>query len=320
MTPVAARKMEARDDAAIEILGTCDLCGGSGPFWTLAAEDPRANRILQHIGIAAERYTTVLCPQCGWIFKPGKLSEAQIDRLYSAQGGERTFRAENPEPSLRAQELHGLLGQFIDITRTLRILDVGGGVGQVSMAFARNGHEVHIVDIGAGTPLHPAMQVHRCALADFHPGRLFDLVLMTHVLEHVWSPTEFLGLAKSLTRPGGYLYIEVPFELYTPIVKRKLGDPCHVGYFSLHILRRLLAKVALTAVFAERCLGRYNARRVMILRALASNSGEAGAAASTVLLPAWMRTMAEMFHPRQLVYALIHFVRVVIARRQKPSA
>src|SRR6185436_6978988 len=102
--------------------------------------------------------------------------------------------------------------------------------------------------------------------------QLFDLVIMSHVLEHVWHPTNFLRVATSLVKPGGYIYIEVPFELYTPLVRKKLGDPCHVGYFSIHTLRRLVEKTELRPLFVARALGYYNSRRVMVLQALCQRS------------------------------------------------
>jgi hypothetical protein len=96
-------------------------------------------------------------------------------------------------------------------------------------------------------------------------------------------------------------------------MERKLGDPCHVGCFSPHTLCSLLGKMALTPVFAERCLGQYHTREVMMLQALTNHSGQAGGATQNALLPGWMHTMAEMSCPRQIGYAL-----ACMRRRKKP--
>jgi SAM-dependent methyltransferase len=288
----------------IKQIELCDLCDSRGPFWTLAQEDSLHNDALAKLGLVAERYTTVLCTACGWVSKPGILTDQQVDALYRKSGGNNTHRVEISVAAARSRKVFDLVARFVNTARDLRVLDVGGGVGQASLSFAENGHHVEIVDIAETSPLHPAMQVHSSTLDCFPGSESFDLVLLSHVLEHVWSPTKLLTQTWQMARPGGHVYVEVPFELYTPCIKRKLGDPCHVGYFALHTLGMFLEKVGLTPLLLERGLGDYNTRRVMVLRALAIRAKEARKLDSPRLIPGGMRTLAEMMHPAQMAYAI----------------
>ncbi|WP_104003599.1 class I SAM-dependent methyltransferase [Marinobacterium lutimaris] len=43
-----------------------------------------------------------------------------------------------------------------------------------------------------------------------YSGEIFDVITINHVIEHVHNPSDFVHLAYSCLKPGGYLYIETP--------------------------------------------------------------------------------------------------------------
>lgn len=278
----------------------CDLCEDTGPFKVLveqrASDDPR----LSMLGIEGN-YRTVACRKCGWIFKPIEFTGAQLEKLYDIVGGSAT--SDLIENDTRSADLLAFVTNIIEITpsQKLTILDVGGGIGQVTRAFAEAGHVVHVLDMSKNVVEDSRFTFHRGTLADFSPPHLFDLVMLNHVMEHVWEPSSQLAKCRSLLKEGGHVYIEVPFELYTPFVKKKLGDPCHVGYFSKHTLQRFLRKSQLSPVTCERTLGRYNSRRVMIIRALGKKLKHIKAEPPNRLVPQLPRVALEMIHPYQLL-------------------
>ena len=294
----------------MEFISRCDLCETSDGLSQIVCETPRADPTLSQLGVT-QPYTTLLCTKCGWVFKPGILSRDQLGQLYDRVGGRATT-----EPAAavairnRARELYDFMDQHVDLSskkNELSILDVGGGVGQVSSTFAERGHDVHVLDVAVaveGCDPSGAITYHRSDLADFAPPKLFDLILMNHILEHVWSPSDALHIARQLLTSQGRIYIEVPFELYTALVKRKLGDPCHVGYFSTKTLRGFLTKCGFDVCLCGRTMGRYNGRNVMILRALAQSRSAIVSDATAEIPDGWMHTVFDMIHPHQLALAM----------------
>jgi SAM-dependent methyltransferase len=75
--------------------------------------------------------------------------------------------------------------------------------------------------------------------------RQFDLVIMTHSLEHCIDPVAALANAHRLTRPGGYFYCEVPncgclhFETLT-VCSETFDSPRHLWFFTPQALRHAI--------------------------------------------------------------------------------
>jgi len=159
------------------------------------------------------------------------------------------------------------------VSKTMRVLDVGGGVGQASFAFAENGNEVHILDIATGATLHPRIVVHASSLEAFQTDVQYSVAVVAHVLEHLWSPSTALKKIRDLLVLDGVIYIEVPFELYTPLVLRKPGDVAHVGYFSRRSLKAFLTNAGFGDIATTFRLDTYGLRKVVVISALAKKTG-----------------------------------------------
>jgi SAM-dependent methyltransferase len=86
------------------------------------------------------------------------------------------------------------------------------------------------------------------ARADFNSPYLplaeesFDVVLASHVLEHVHAPIKFLGECNRVLAGGGYLILGLPVEdgLYARLALNYFGHPGHIYSFSLTNIRKLL--------------------------------------------------------------------------------
>ncbi|MGQ0431090.1 MAG: class I SAM-dependent methyltransferase [Microthrixaceae bacterium] len=96
-----------------------------------------------------------------------------------------------------------------------RVLDVGSGNGFFLAMLKHHGWQVHGVDMSesaaATTKRQFDIDVHVGEVTDedFEPGQ-FDFIHMSHVIEHVPSPTAALARVHELLKPGGILYIETP--------------------------------------------------------------------------------------------------------------
>jgi 2-polyprenyl-3-methyl-5-hydroxy-6-metoxy-1,4-benzoquinol methylase len=133
-----------------------------------------------------------------------------------------------------------------------RLLDVGCGYGQTLALAAAAGFEAVGVEMpGAAVEVARSRGL-RIVAGDFtHGGVLdpgeppFDVILVSHVLEHVLQPEEFLARLRAVLAPGGTLVAEVPN------VADQLLDRCppyrafawqraHVAYFDPATLARAL--------------------------------------------------------------------------------
>lgn len=148
-------------------------------------------------------------------------------------------------------------GGFLDAMRESGWTTVGIEPGEKAASLARaKGHDV--VCQSATDPLAHALS-----------GRLFDLVLMSHSLEHVHSPTQALANLWPLLKPGtGHLIIEVPnLESLLTYWFGELGlafdTPRHLYMFSPDTLSKLLAKTGF-----EVCSIRHVARPMQFVRCL----------------------------------------------------
>lgn len=76
----------------------------------------------------------------------------------------------------------------------------------------------------------------------------FDLVIMTHSLEHCRNPTKALANVARLTKPGGLCYVEVPncasehFKTFT-VCSEMFDAPRHIYFFSPDNLKAMMSSV-----------------------------------------------------------------------------
>ena len=99
-----------------------------------------------------------------------------------------------------------------------RVLDIGCGFGQVLTALRDRGlTRLAGIDIEPEAVAHGRSlghHVRQCSIADFlaDPGGTWDVVVMSHVLEHLEKPAIIPTLARlrDILAPGGVLLLAVP--------------------------------------------------------------------------------------------------------------
>ncbi len=252
----------------------CDLCGQP-----LERTGHVVVRGEQRLLGTPHALTTVACRYCRFVFQGQRFSNELLAALYAHDAsfafGEndgnrsviRKHLAERQQVISDALALHGL-------TRGARVLDVGGGIGECCAHLAGD-HEVVVADASHSAPADPRMRKVDGLFSDQLAPASFDVAVLNHVLEHVFSPTELLASTWRVLRPGSIVVIEVPFELYTPLLARRLGDWRHVAYFSRAVMRQFLHRAGFTVDRLHLVNGCYDVRRLPVIRALACKRGAA---------------------------------------------
>lgn len=121
-----------------------------------------------------------------------------------------------------------------------RVLELGPGPGY----FARNWLEKHpntiINAIETDSSCHASLKEIGVRLVNPAERQAkeepFDVIVMSHVLEHVSSPVQFISEAAQNLRKGGALFIEVPCRDW----EHKSIDEPHLLFFDKEPMKRLL--------------------------------------------------------------------------------
>jgi len=120
----------------------------------------------------------------------------------------------------------------------LRVLDVGCGDGVISEPIAKLGNIVASVDLPTITKLCHKRKASMVSSGDaeqlaFADG-IFDLVLASEVVEHLWNPHAFFKEAYRVLKGEGWLIIE------TPEGKDSLRYDAHKNWFTEDVVKQIV--------------------------------------------------------------------------------
>lgn len=195
-------------------------------------------------------YHVVRCRECDLVRLLELLSEEDYLRIYA--GGTSTIHVAD-ELTLRSYD--AILARLAPFRQVGRLLEVGVGGGSFLRRAAEAGwtcfgNDVSNVSFDHLHDVIPPEHLHRGYL---HQAPFFgtlapvDVCVMLGVLEHVPTFPELLVTLRSVIRPGGALFIDVPN--YDALTRRVLGPrwgqwdlPDHVTFFTPATLEAALAR------------------------------------------------------------------------------
>ena len=193
----------------------CDICGGNKYSILFKARDYRFGR--------KEEYSVVKCNNCGLIYINRRPTAESISKLYEA-----CYTPEDKSiilPTIKTRKIksylekiwHRVNGQYYDeiIAKAEgRILDIGCGNGHLLLPLKHKGCEVYGVEINPKS----VSVCNKIGLKVFcgtleeakFSGEFFDMVILSQVIEHLYSPKNSLKEIRRILKPGGRLYIFCP--------------------------------------------------------------------------------------------------------------
>ena len=132
---------------------------------------------------------------------------------------------------------------------SISVLDYGGGSAKV--APVQDWAKVYLYDVGDNRirQTFPANESSDDENLNNHLKTGFDYIQLLHVLEHVGNPSSTLKNALDFLKPGGLLYLEVPWEMNDFLKLKNSRDIIcdeHINKFSDKSLGTMVANFDLT--------------------------------------------------------------------------
>jgi 2-polyprenyl-3-methyl-5-hydroxy-6-metoxy-1,4-benzoquinol methylase len=224
-----------------EIVQFCPLCSSE------------YSRLFDSRSFRGQVVVNRICQRCGLVFQSPRMTEAESDAFYakeyrllqegSAGPTERNVAAQNK----RADSLLDFVRP--EVRALSRHLDIGCSIGILLENFRRTYHNTGVgVEPGEAHRLHArreGLTVHASLDELEKAGEArFDLISMSHVLEHLPDPVGYLtGLRESILAPDGWLLLEVP-NLYA----HDSFEVAHLFAFSHHTLCEVLRQSGFSVV------------------------------------------------------------------------
>jgi 2-polyprenyl-3-methyl-5-hydroxy-6-metoxy-1,4-benzoquinol methylase len=233
----------------------CNLCGGTD-FLDVVKSDRYG------MGLS-----TVMCKYCGFLFTNPRPIEAEMDRFYREHY--RDFYFSIPDPNnndylisdlrntavKRAEWLFNFVEEELEALsmRPATVLDVGCGDGAFLSRVRSKIAESKLFGIEPSR-LYARFAV-RSSRANVYTGNIvqfcnerksqsayFNLIVLSHVLEHLYNPMETIAMLRELLEPEGLLCVEIPNLLSSHWQGYGMFHIAHISHFTPGTIRFLFSK------------------------------------------------------------------------------
>lgn len=192
---------------------------------------------------------------------PQPVKDGVIARYSSAYGNDYlTYELENEKAFLNLQQKALEDAGFYNIEKKLlhtspSILDIGCATGSLLEFLRGRGWRVTGVDISPGASY--ARDVRKLDVKNIpleennFPAASFDVVLASHLIEHLNDPSSFLRESARILKTSGYIFITTPnidgFQARLLGSRWRSAIFDHLYLFSVHSLKKMLFKAGFSA-------------------------------------------------------------------------
>ena len=176
-------------------------------------------------------YYYSVCGNCGFVYQHERYSKEHYEHLPYQSPENYTEHAQN-----RATYIYDFI-KYYHVSGHIDLLDIGCGRGGV-LHFL----EKKIPNIRSATgytldmnekPFAKKMDI---VYKNFENliinDNTFNLVIMSHILEHFYDPVKAMKNVWKITKPGALVYIEVPNLYWTEVRIPSVFCPEHLSYFT----------------------------------------------------------------------------------------
>ena len=248
----------------------CALCESAADLSGAGDEDDavkKAEAVFKP-ALYCEGFLFVKCKNCGLVQRNPQPLKEEITLRYSKTFGADYLKYEidNEASFFKLQELALKDAGFFDLEKKLfscvndknetpSVLDIGCATGSVLERLRANGWRVTGVEISPSAEYAvktKGLDVRNLPLEDNKfPSNYFDVVLASHLIEHLNDPRGFLQETRRILKDGGYIFVTTPdisgfqSRLFGSRWRSAIFD--HLYLFSKRTLIKLLKKTGFTA-------------------------------------------------------------------------
>jgi 2-polyprenyl-3-methyl-5-hydroxy-6-metoxy-1,4-benzoquinol methylase len=192
-------------------------------------------------------FTCVACRRCGFVITIPRPEQADMDAKYvflyeiwRPDGSE--IPRDAPIELRRSTVVFDYLSKQIDLTRVEDVLDYGGGDGRMMRSFVE--HRKSCFNVDYHKTCIPGVTRLGDTLDDVSPDKQFDLIICSHVMEHVVEPLRVIERLATHLRDGGWIFVEVPMEIWrgAPL---QVEPVTHVNFFTPNSMWNMLTLAGL---------------------------------------------------------------------------
>jgi SAM-dependent methyltransferase len=229
----------------LEVLNTC-LCGG-GEFDHIADSD----RYGIPVGLN-------LCKSCGLCFQSPRPTEKALFQFYK-EDYRKLYRNSNRidqkylERSLRrGRRIFQFLNKAGAKPKNGVVAEIGCGPGGILKVFQNEGNEVLGCELDEACVAFNKEQGVPCVFGSVdalvETGVKTDLIILSHLFEHVSKPLDFIGTLRGILKEEGKVYVEVP-GLRNPSTDFLAGiQVAHLYYYDLATLMFVMGKAGFALI------------------------------------------------------------------------
>ncbi len=237
---------------------------------------------------------SIMCRCCGFMTYTPRPSQTDVDAKYRFLqcterniGGQDSSQRTLDADSKRAERIYITLTCHTD-KEHMTVLDFGGGNGKLLWPFLKRGHSCDLVDY----TLEPLRGIRKIGdtLNDIPSNQKYDVIICSHVLEHLANPAQTVCELSSHLSDRGVIYTEVPMEIWEDI--SIAYDPVtHINFFTKNSFEAIFLQQGLQIIESKKCIGTYGGGRPEVLiivarttESIPSNTFKVGAAETMKLL------------------------------------
>ena len=224
-----------------------------------------------HAKLEGRKFVLAQCTGCDLIFLSPTPTEREVDAMYAASTQfDDVYRGERGEVALQyvTGRLRALLSRNKgDRQREFRMLEIGAGLSWMCRA-AKNLNSRNITvaqDITSEAVPECSWVDHYCIgeimrCRELEQWAPYDVVSLTHVIEHLVDPVAVLRKIRGLTVSSGIVFLTAPHRPVgwgsrTAIETWRTWSynhvPAHVQYFSPRSLKRAARKADFEVIFSD---------------------------------------------------------------------